>query len=89
MSDIVRLLEALACDPRGSVAPGPAAAAAPLSPDARSAVSTGDIAALHALLGTRAAMACLITAPENDEPQRDDEPDDEPATPEEEQARAA
>lgn len=82
MSDVIQFLEALARHPRGLELRAREEALAAMDPAAREALLSGDVIALGRALDARAAMACLILAPENDEPADDQAPsEDEPDSP--------
>lgn len=76
MSDVIQFLEALARHPRGLDHGTRDEALAGMPPAARDALLTGNVVALAQALDARAVMACLIAAPENDEPAQDDLPGD-------------
>lgn len=86
MSDVIHFLEALARHPRGLELPAREEALAALSPGARAALLAGDVVALGRALGARPAMACLVSAPENDEPAEDDVPAEDEPDPEDSEA---
>lgn len=77
MLNAVRLLEALGRNPELKSAGDfqLAVATAQLEPAVEDAVLRGDAGALNRLLGGRPIMMCNVVLPDNDEPQREDEPD--------------
>lgn len=79
MPDVIQLLETLACDPRGMEPPRREEALASMEPAVREALLCGDVGSLGRILGARAVMACIVTAPENDEPVEDSPSDDDEA----------
>lgn len=81
MSDPISVLERLGCEPY--LDPVEASALAELlDPAVRDALQACEDRALAVLLGRPAAMACAISAPDNDEPAPTDLPvEDDPESP--------
>ncbi|MGY4514728.1 hypothetical protein [Lysobacter sp. HA18] len=80
MSEAIRFLETLACNPRADVADFEALRALPIA--VRRAVLQRDTSRLTALLGGRMTMACAIMLPDNEEPaDAPYEPHDQPDEP--------
>lgn len=78
MYDAISLLEHLARTPYAGEGAAADLAMA-LDPAARAAFRTGDAPALAAAMGGRAFMACVVYAPDQEEPAREDGPvDDQP-----------
>lgn len=76
MSNVIDFLEALARSPKGFADAEVADAAALLTPGLRSAIEAGDAAALGQALEVSPVIACLINAPDNEEPAPQDAPAD-------------
>lgn len=95
MSHVIDILEALARDPRPLDAHAHAGALATLDAPARDALLARDPAAILAALGLPPALACIVVAPEQDEPAPDESPadgeeeTDPPATPDSSDERTA
>lgn len=78
MTDALRMLETLATSPYGVDEAGLEAMLGALEPECQEAFRTADIGALTAALGGRPQMACVIVAPDQDEPEPAREPGDQP-----------
>lgn len=76
MNDVIQFLEALACDPHRLDGSDWDAAVAAVDGPARGALLARDPAAIAAALGLAPTLACMIVAPEQDEPAQDDHPAD-------------
>lgn len=88
MSNVVRVLEAMACDVYEEGRFGSTDELEGLAPAVQAALEAGDGRALAEALGAAPAYACMILAPDNDE-QAPEEPqqDDEPRLPDDESAK--
>lgn len=92
MSDVIRLLETLACNPSSMTEEAfiQAVAQADLSPEVRAALLRRDVEAVSRAVGGRGVMLCLVYPADNDEQPKEDEPGSEEETPDDEsKARAA
>ncbi|WP_133500147.1 hypothetical protein [Cognatilysobacter terrigena] len=80
MSEAIRFLETLACDPRADARDFEALRTLPA--EMRRAVLRRDASGLAGLLGGRTTMACAIMLPDNEEPaDAPYEPEDVPEEP--------
>jgi hypothetical protein len=89
MSDVMRLLEALAGNPAFSDAAECAHLLERLDPAVRGALVARDEVALRAALGARASMVCSINVPSDDENDFQDQPAAPDEQPDDSDARAA
>lgn len=89
MSDVVQFLEALARNPQGLDEAEYAGAVALLDSAVHQPLLARDVVALTQSLGRPATYACMVTAPDHDEPQQDEKRDDGDENPAEPLSRAA
>lgn len=92
MSNVIQYLDALARHPYGMGARQAEEALAGIPDEARAAIVAGDVRSLGGLLGARSAMACMVVAPDSEEPSPEDAPGDggdAPDSPDEQEIRAA
>lgn len=93
MSNVIDFLDALARDPRRADPDAYAAAVATLDPAARDALLARDPAAVARAVGATPIVACMVVAPEREQPDEapaEDEPTrDDPDAPDAPDAHAA
>lgn len=69
MSNVIEFLDALARDPRRADPEAYAAAAATLEPSVRAALLARDPAAVARAVGVAPIVACMVVAPEREQPE--------------------